>query len=71
MEQIVNKVLENSIAEELEIEPGDNILAVNDHPIEDIFDYQYLYIICFLFVLFIYIILRTIYINFYSFIKGG
>ena len=36
-----------------------------------IFDYQYLYIICFLFVLFIYIILRTIYINFYSFIKGG
>ena len=36
-----------------------------------IFDYQYLYIICFLFVLFIYIILRTIYINFYSFIKGS
>ena len=26
----------------MEIEPGDNILAVNDHPIEDIFDYQYL-----------------------------
>lgn len=42
MEHIVKKVLENSIAEEMEIEPGDNILAVNDHPIEDIFDYQYL-----------------------------
>ena len=42
MEHIVKNVLENSIAEELEIEPGYNILAVNDHPIEDIFDYQYL-----------------------------
>ena len=42
MDHIVKNVLENSIAEELEIEPGDNILAVNDHPIEDIFDYQYL-----------------------------
>ncbi len=42
MEHIVKNVLENSIAEELEIEPGDNILAVNDHPVEDIFDYQYL-----------------------------
>ena len=42
MEHIVKNVLENSISEELEIEPGDNILAVNDHPIEDIFDYQYL-----------------------------
>lgn len=42
MEHIVKSVLDGSIAEELEIEPGDNILAVNDHPIEDIFDYQYL-----------------------------
>lgn len=42
MEHIVKKVLENSIAEEMEIEPGDNIMAVNDHSIEDIFDYQYL-----------------------------
>ena len=25
-----------------QMEPGDNIMAVNDHPIEDIFDYQYL-----------------------------
>ena len=42
MEHIVKSVLDGSIAEELEIEPGDNILAVNYHPIEDIFDYQYL-----------------------------
>lgn len=42
MEHIVKEILEGSIAHEMEIEPGDNILAVNDHPIEDIFDYQYL-----------------------------
>lgn len=42
MEHIVKEILKGSIAQEMEIEPGDNILAVNDHPIEDIFDYQYL-----------------------------
>ncbi len=42
MEHIVKEILDGSIAQEMEIEPGDNILAVNDHPIEDIFDYQYL-----------------------------
>ena len=42
MEHIVKEILEGSIAQEMEIEPGDNILAGNDHPIEDIFDYQYL-----------------------------
>jgi len=42
MEHIVKEVLDGSIAQEMEIEPGDNILAVNDHSIEDIFDYQYL-----------------------------
>ena len=42
MEHIVKEILEGSIAHEMEIEPGDNILAVNDHPIEDICDYQYL-----------------------------
>ena len=31
-----------SIAEELEIEPGDAILAVDNTPVEDIFDYQFL-----------------------------
>ena len=38
---IIDKVLEGSIAEELEIEAGDQLLAINDQEIEDIFDYQY------------------------------
>ena len=33
--------LPGSIAEELELEPGDVLLAVNDHEIEDVFDYHY------------------------------
>ncbi len=39
---IVKKVLPGSIAEELEIVPGDRILAIDDTEIEDIFDYQFL-----------------------------
>lgn len=39
---IVKSVEPGSIAEELEIEPGDAILAVDNTPIEDIFDYQFL-----------------------------
>lgn len=35
-------VAPGSIAEELELAPGDVILAVNDQEIEDIFDYHYL-----------------------------
>ena len=42
MEHIVKNVLENSIAEELEIEPGDELISINDQKIEDVFDYQYL-----------------------------
>lgn len=38
----VSKVLPSSIAEELGIERGDRILAVNDTEIEDIFDYRFL-----------------------------
>ena len=38
---IIDKVLEGSIAEELEIEAGDELVAINDQDIEDIFDYQY------------------------------
>ena len=38
----IEKVLPGSIAEELELEKGDLILAVNDQPIEDVFDYQFL-----------------------------
>lgn len=40
-EHIVYKVLPGSIAEELEVEPGDVLISVNDHEIEDIFDYHY------------------------------
>lgn len=39
---IVKQVYEGSIAEELNIEPGDEILMINNEPIEDIFDYQFL-----------------------------
>ncbi len=39
---VVREVLPDSIAAELEIEPGDELLSVNGQPVEDIFDYQFL-----------------------------
>jgi len=39
---LIGKVDEDSIAEELNIEPGDRLLRINDQEIKDIFDYQYL-----------------------------
>ena len=39
---IVKKTDPGSIAEEMEIAPGDKILRINGEDIEDIFDYQYL-----------------------------
>ena len=30
-----------SIAEELELEPGDVLLEINGNPIQDVFDYKY------------------------------
>lgn len=39
---IVSRVLPGSIAQELEIEPGDRLLAIDNTEIEDIFDYQFL-----------------------------
>ena len=39
---IVSKVLQGSIAEELEIEPGDELVSVIGKVIEDILDYHYL-----------------------------
>ena len=38
---IIKEVREGSIAKELEIAPGDRLLAINDQEIEDVFDYQY------------------------------
>lgn len=39
---IVAEVIPGSIAEEMEIEPGDEIVSINDEEIEDIFDFQFL-----------------------------
>ena len=39
---IIREVLPDSIAEEMQMEPGDEIVQVNGETIEDIFDYQYL-----------------------------
>ncbi len=41
-EHIIARVLPGSIAEELEITPGDKLLAIDNTEIEDIFDYQFL-----------------------------
>ena len=40
-EHTICKVQPCSIAEELELEPGDVLLSVNGHEIEDVFDYKY------------------------------
>lgn len=41
-EHIVKEVVSGSIAQEMEITPGDVLLAINDREIEDVFDYRYL-----------------------------
>ena len=38
---LIKEILPGSIARELEIEPGDRLLAINKKEIEDVFDYQY------------------------------
>lgn len=38
---IIESVIPGSVAEELEIEPGDKLLAVNGHPLRDVIDYNY------------------------------
>ena len=40
-EHIIQRIVPGSIAEEMEIEPGDVLVEINGHEIEDIFDYQY------------------------------
>lgn len=40
-EHVIDRILPGSIAEELEVEPGDVLLSVNGHEIEDVFDYHY------------------------------
>lgn len=41
-EHIIKEIVPGSIAQELELEPGDAVLAVNGQEMEDIFDYHYL-----------------------------
>ena len=41
-EHRVTQILEGSIAQEMGIEAGDVLLAINDRQVQDIFDYQYL-----------------------------
>ena len=38
----ISRVLPDSIAEELGLEPGDRLISVNGQPVEDVFDYRYL-----------------------------
>ena len=39
---VISMVMPGSIAEEMNIEPGDVLLKINDEIIEDIFDFQYM-----------------------------
>ena len=41
-EHIIHQIEPGSIAEELELEPGDVLVSVNGQNIHDIFDYHYL-----------------------------
>ncbi len=40
-EHVIDRILPGSIAQELELAPGDVLLSVNGHEIEDVFDYHY------------------------------
>ncbi|MDO5345223.1 MAG: DUF512 domain-containing protein [Lachnospiraceae bacterium] len=42
LEHVVKQIYPGSIAEELEIRPGDVLLEINGQKIEDVFDYRYL-----------------------------
>ena len=41
MKNIIVKVLKNSIAEEMELEPGDELISVNNCKVLDYIDYKY------------------------------
>lgn len=38
---IIKAVDTGSIADQLELEPGDAVLSIDGHELEDIFDYEY------------------------------
>lgn len=39
---VIRKIFPDSIAEEMELVPGDELISINGQPIEDVFDYHYL-----------------------------
>lgn len=39
---VIQSIVPGSIAEEMELQPGDTVLAINGQDIEDVFDYHYL-----------------------------
>ena len=39
---VISKIEPGSIAEELELEPGDTLLSINGNEMEDVFDYHFL-----------------------------
>ena len=39
---VIGAVSAGSIAEELDLVPGDELISINDKKIEDVFDYHYL-----------------------------
>jgi putative radical SAM enzyme (TIGR03279 family) len=41
MPALIKQIGPGSIAEEMDIKPGDKLLSINSHPINDILDYQY------------------------------
>ncbi len=41
-QHIIDRIIPGSIAEEMELEPGDVLCSINGVEIEDVFDYQYL-----------------------------
>ncbi|MEG1997211.1 MAG: PDZ domain-containing protein, partial [Clostridiales bacterium] len=42
MSGLISGVMPDSIAEELALKPGDLLLSVNEHPVNDIIDYDFL-----------------------------
>jgi len=38
----IKEIQEGSIAQELELEAGDELISINGQPVEDVFDYHYL-----------------------------
>ena len=40
-EHVIDRIVPGSIAEELELEPGDRLISVNGNEITDVFDYHY------------------------------